>query len=486
MRQRIHAGTLVLVLATALLLAACAVNPVTGQQQLMLLSEQEESRLGRTTDQAVVQQYGLYQDAVLQNYLQAMGLPMGRNSHRPNLDWQFKIMDSPVVNAFAAPGGYIYVTRGLLAAVNNEAELAAVLGHEIGHVTARHSAQQYSSTMLANLGLGVGQAMLGGYGDLLGPLLKTSAGLLFLKFSRDDERQADALAVEYASRAGYDAGRMADFFITLQRQPGENGRQAGRLPEFFATHPSPENREATVRSMAVAWQARLPALTFRVNREPLLSRLDGLVYGEDPRLGFCEDGWYYLPQYQVQLPIPAGWQVEREGSKVQMRHPGQRAVSLLSIHPRSHADQVVAAFLKSTGAKVEQDHSLSGTALPGRRLVSLLGSAQQGAVVVSHIYQRGADVFAFHAMSAETNSVELTELMQQPAAGFTVMTDPARLQRQPQRIAVVRTARPATLQQTLAAMQIDRNLWATIAWLNSRQLTESLAAGEQIKVIRGS
>ena len=283
--MRISTGCvlLILLLLVVTALSGCAVNPVTGQQQFMLLNEQDEAMLGAKTDKEVVAQYGVYDDLRLQGYLQNMGRSMGQLSHRPDLDWRFKVMDTPVVNAFAAPGGYIYVTRGLLAAVNNEAELAGVLGHEIGHVTARHSAQKYSNMMLANLGLSLGQGVLGSYCDLLGPMLETGAGLLFLKFSRDDEREADALGVEYASRAGYDAGRMADFFITLERQSSMGGQDAGRLPEFFSTHPSPVNREANVRSMARDWQGRSPGRNFLVNRSLFLDQVDGLVYGEDPR-----------------------------------------------------------------------------------------------------------------------------------------------------------------------------------------------------------
>ncbi|MBW2451641.1 MAG: M48 family metalloprotease, partial [Deltaproteobacteria bacterium] len=195
MLTRIYRKSIYMVSFAALLwgLVACAVNPVTGKHQLMLLTEQGEVDLGAQTDQSIVQQYGLYADGGLQSYLPSVGMPIARISHRPDLAWKFKVMDSPVVNAFAAPGGYIYVTRGLLASVNNEAELAGILGHEIGHVTARHSASQYSNMMLANVGLGVGKTLLGNYGAALGPLMDAGTGLLFLKFSRDNEREADSL-----------------------------------------------------------------------------------------------------------------------------------------------------------------------------------------------------------------------------------------------------------------------------------------------------
>lgn len=484
MRKFVHLVALVLVLSGVFALFGCAVNPVTGQQQLMLLTEQDEAQMGKTTDQSVIDQYGVYKDSGLQTYLQTMGQAMGRNSHRANLDWQFKVMDTPVVNAFAAPGGYIYVTRGLLAAVNNEAELAGILGHEIGHVTARHSAQKYSKMMLANLGMGLGQTLLGSYGDVLSPILETGAGLLFLKFSRDDEREADALGVEYATRAGYDAGRMADFFITLQRQPSVNGQQSARLPEFFSTHPNPANREATVRTMAKNWQAKFPGQKFRVNRKSFLSKINGLVYGEDPRKGFREGDWYYLPKYRVKLPIPAGWKLEREGNNLQMTPQKGKAVSLFTIRPQSRASQVVIAFLKSTGAKVHQDHTSITDGMPTRQLLSVISDGNQRAVVVSHFYQKGPDVFAFHGMVDESSYSAMSKLIQRPATGFSAMTNRARLNRQPKRIVVKSVARSATMEKTLRTMKVDRKLWAKVAWINGRQLGDVLNGGEQIKVIK--
>jgi predicted Zn-dependent protease len=340
-------------------------------------------------------------------------------------------MDTSVVNAFAAPGGYIYVTRGLLAAVNNKAELAGVLGHEIGHVTARHSAQKYSKMMLANLGLNLGQSLLNDNSDLLGTVLESGVGLLFLKFSRDDERQADALGVEYATLAGYDAGRMADFFITWQRQPGSDGQQAARLPDFFSTHPNPVNREVTVRTMAKNWQAKAPGHKFRVNRKAFLREIDGLVYGEYPRQGFRDGDWYYLPQYKVKLPIQTGWELDREGNDLQMSHPQGKAVSLFSIHPESRTSQVVAAFLKATGAKVHQDRALSNAGMPARQLLSVISDGKNSAVVVSHFYQKGPDVFAFHGLTDAATYKTMSDLMQRPATGFAAMTNRARLNRQP-------------------------------------------------------
>ena len=170
----------------------------------------------------------MYPDSNLQNYLNERGQAMAKISHRPNLAFQFKVVDSDVVNAFAVPGGYVYVTRGILAHFNSEAQLMGVLGHEIGHVTARHSAQQYTSQTFTQLGLVIGMIAFPKF-QQFGDLASTGLQLLFLKFSRDHESQSDKLGVEYSSKLGYDAHEMASFFNTL----GKLGQISQRTQSEF-------------------------------------------------------------------------------------------------------------------------------------------------------------------------------------------------------------------------------------------------------------
>ena len=198
------------------LVVSCAINPVSGGRELMLLSESQEIELGRKTDGQVVSQYGIYEDQKLTDYINGLCQRFGKLSHRPNLNYQFKIVDTATVNAFAVPGGYIYFTHGILAHLNSEAELAGVMGHEMGHITARHSAQQYTRAQFAQVGLGLGMILSETVRNFCG-LAQFGVGMLFLRFSRDNERQADDLGVEYASKAGYDASQMASFFDTLER-----------------------------------------------------------------------------------------------------------------------------------------------------------------------------------------------------------------------------------------------------------------------------
>ncbi|MGD8916101.1 MAG: M48 family metallopeptidase, partial [Syntrophobacterales bacterium] len=262
--------TFALIILLISFLVSCAINPVTGQRELMLLDDQEEIELGRQANVQIVQEYGIYDDPELSTYVNDFCQRLAKISHRPNLSYECKVMDSPVVNAFALPGGYIYFTRGILAYLNNEAELITVMGHELGHITARHSAQQYSRAQLAQVGLGVGMVFMP---DIAGEVAQLGVQMLFLKFGRDDERQSDDLGVEYASKLGYDAKQMANFFNTLDRmRPSSDGSP---LPDWFSTHPNPAERNQTVSLRAKEWQDKLNLKNPKINRDEYLRRIDG-------------------------------------------------------------------------------------------------------------------------------------------------------------------------------------------------------------------
>ena len=185
-----------LMVIVLLIADSCAKNPVTGKNELMLMSKDQEIALGQQSDPEIVAFFGLYQDEELQKFIDVKGKEMAAISHRPDLPFEFKIVDSPVVNAFAVPGGYVYFTRGIMAHFNNEAEFAGVLGHEIGHVTARHSAKQYSNAMLGQIGLVAGSIISPEFAQFA-DIASTGLQLLFLKFARDAESQSDKLGVEY-------------------------------------------------------------------------------------------------------------------------------------------------------------------------------------------------------------------------------------------------------------------------------------------------
>lgn len=301
MRDRVFAR---LLLAIAVVTAACATNPVTGEREIMLVSEAQEIEIGRANDEQIVAYYGLYEDAELAAWVDSIGQRMAAASERPDLPWTFRVVDDTAVNAFALPGGFIYLTRGILSFMTSEAEVAGVLGHEIGHVTARHSAQQISRAQLAQIGLGVG-SIVSPEVRALGGILQTGVGLLFLKFGRDDESQADELGVRYAAEAGFDPRQLANFFSTIDRLSERGG---GRLPTWLSTHPDPQDRQQRVLEMSAPFVAA--AADLEVGRDQHFRRIDGMVFGPDPREGLMVGDTFKHPELLFQLDYPSGWTVQ--------------------------------------------------------------------------------------------------------------------------------------------------------------------------------
>jgi predicted Zn-dependent protease len=293
--------TLSAAVVALLAMGACATNPVTGQRQFTLISENDEIALGRNASKEVEQTIGLVDDAELQSYVRRIGLAMASASERPNLPWTFGVVDDATPNAFALPGGFVYVTRGMTTLMTSEAELASVLGHEIGHVTAKHSVTQVSQQQLAQLGLGVGALLLPRirpYESLFG----TGLGLLFLQHSRDAERQADDLGFKYALGRGYAMSEMAKVFRSLERLPGSEG---GALPTFLSTHPAPGERAKTIDAKVAALSASGRGTIVR--EAEYLREVDDLVYGDDPRQGFFREGEFVHPDLQFRFAFPQGW-----------------------------------------------------------------------------------------------------------------------------------------------------------------------------------
>ncbi len=331
---------------TATLLAgACAVNPATGERQLILMSEGQEIAMGREADQSISASLGNYDDASLQKYLTDIGNRMAGLSERPNLPWSFKVVDDPIVNAFALPGGFIYITRGIMAHFNSEAELASVVGHEIGHVTGRHSAEQLSRAQLAQVGLAAGQIF--GPQSLQGLVGAAGAGLglLFLKFGREDERQADDLGLRYMNRAGYDPREMPDVFAMLGSISVAGASDP--VPEWLSTHPNPENREQRIETAIAALGTDFSGRV--VGRDSYLDRLDGMIFGPDPRDGYFEGAHFFHPRLRLRLTFPDGWQTQNQRQAVAGINPDQNTMIQLAVATQSTPEAAMDAFVTQDG-----------------------------------------------------------------------------------------------------------------------------------------
>nr|MBF0220691.1 M48 family metalloprotease [Desulfobulbaceae bacterium] len=237
-------------LSAASMVAGCAVNPVTGESQLMLLSENQEIAIDHQNNpHQFSSDYGLVQDPALNAYLDRTGRRIASFTHRPQLPYSFNCVNAVYVNAYAFPGGTIGVTRGILLAMTNEAELAALLGHELGHINARHTAQQMSKSTLVQA-LSSGLTALAGaqsqaYGQLASQVSTLGAGALLASYSRENEREADSLSMEYMVRAGYNPAGVLELMGMLTRM---SQHQPSALEMMFATHPMSSERYGDAQS----------------------------------------------------------------------------------------------------------------------------------------------------------------------------------------------------------------------------------------------
>ena len=314
----------------ALTLADCATNPVTGNPNFVMMSESQEVNVGRTEDKKVREQYGIYEDAALQRYVNDIGQRLAKSSHRAGLNYQFLVVDSPEINAFALPGGYIYITRGILGYLNSEAELAAVLGHEIGHVTARHSVQQLSAATAANVGASVLQILVPQARNAAGDLLVNVLGSALLSgYGREHELEADRLGAEYLARTGYDPQAMITVVGVLKNQElfdAEVAKAEGREPRayhgLFASHPDNDTRLQEVVREAVKFKSA----ENRVNREEFLRRIDRMVYADSPEQGIVRNNTFYHSEFGLTLRFPADWKVRNSAENVAAQSPDRTAL----------------------------------------------------------------------------------------------------------------------------------------------------------------
>ncbi|MDZ7739307.1 MAG: M48 family metalloprotease [Bacteroidales bacterium] len=475
-----------LMLIIIIMAVSCAVNPVTGKMQLMIVSEAQEIRQGAEYDPQVTATFGVYEDEAALSFIQAKADEMGKISHRPNLKYHVKILDSPVVNAFAVPGGYIYFTRGILAQFNNEAEMIGVLGHEMGHITARHSVSRQSKQTLGQLLL-VGGMIASEEFASYAQYAMQGMQLLFLKFSRDDERQADDLGVAYSSQIGYDAHMMADFFEVLNKMslPDEQGG----VPTFLSTHPNPENRQEDVMQEAKKWQDSLAMDTWKVNADSYLQMIDGMVYGDDPRQGYVEDNTFYHPELKFSFSFPAGWQFENMPTQVNMAPSDGKALMVFTMASASSLEEAVNTTLEKLGLDQQERSNTSINGMPAIITVSqqlnqdqATGQTQTNRIMSGFIDYNNK-YYVFHGVTSETDYNTYAGTFRTNMNTFSSLSDPSKLNRQAMRIRIRRVGNTVTLAKALSNMGVPQDKIEEMALLNNLEPEEIVPEGKTLKVI---
>ncbi len=455
---------------------ACATNPATGKRELSLVGEGQEIAMGAEGAKAAAAQMGVYPDSAIQRYVASLGQSIARIGERPTLPWSFTVVDDPIVNAFALPGGPIFVSRGILAYMNSEAQLVSVLGHEVGHVTAKHSVNQISKQQVLGGLLTVGMIVrpeLQQVGDLAGQGL----GLLFLKYGRDDETQADDLGFRYMTRLGYDPHEMAEMFKTLERLGGGSGSRG--TPEWLSTHPDPGNRVAkTGERIAASKQSYAGA---RVEHVAFLRRMDGVIFGDDPRQGYFQQSAFIHPSLKFRFDFPPGWQTQNSAQAVVGASAKGDAQIALELAGSETPQQALSKFLGQEGVRAM---GTSASAING--LAAAVGQftapSQSGTVLAGYVafVQLDGTTYRLLAITPQQLVSAYDGVFRATIGSFQRLTDTRLMTVKPQRMRLIQLPRAMTLTEFNTLYPSTISL-ATLATINAVDPGVTIPAGMLVK-----
>ena len=474
-------------------LTGCAVNPVSGETEMAFISEEKEIELGRKNDVEVRKQYGVYNDEKLQAYVDNIGQELAKRSHRPNIKYTFTVLDSPEINAFALPGGYIYITRGILAYVNSEAELAAVIGHEIGHVTARHGVQQYSKATATSIGFTIATIMVPELRtDVSQQLLNVLGNAIISGYGREAELEADRLGAEYIARDGYRPSAMIDVISVLKNQEEferERAKRENREPQVyhgvFASHPSADNRLQQVVAQAESLKQAGRA-NGRAERQRYLDRMNGVVFGYSVSQGIRRNNHFYHKGLGLALSFPEGWQIENLPTQLLARNAERDAlIDVRLIEAKDKLPSTPEALIKD---KLKTDTlegaALTGTGLPSfstiRNLRTPWGKRKTR---VSAVYFGGQAYLIYGTAKDEQRFVELDPLFVQTSASLRALKGVENKLASGLRIRIARVRSGQNFSTLARQSPVTNYPELTLRLINNKFPDGKLAVGEQIKLI---
>lgn len=478
------------------LVAGCSIqkNPVTGTTRAFGYSWSQEEQIGKEVDPEIVAQFGLYDDENVSDYVVEIGEKILSESHlrRPDTDkkfsetaFTFRILDSPVINAFALPGGYVYFTRGMMVHLSNEAQFAVVMGHEIGHVAARHSSQRALRQTIGQVavigGAVMGQEIFGLPGQTIMDLSSTAAQLIFLSYSRENERESDKLGVEYAAMSNYDAAEGAALFTSLKRISEMHDQS---IPNFVSTHPDPGEREQTIPEEASQWKDLGYEQSMR-NKERYMEIIDGMVFGEDPRQGFKEDGFFYHPDLAFQFEIPGGWSLVNQPSQVVLLSPDEDAVSVFRIDSESETpQQSVRSVTSQEGVTVVDEGSAMSSGEWNAWVAKAHASLEDGTPLTIQVYALAYDdnIYRFLSYTERDKYDAMEPGFSTATESFDRLTDRRKLNIEPVRVQTFRTDRSGSFESFLPDPLPMGTEALEIAIMNQVELDEQIEQGRWLKI----
>ncbi len=469
----------------ALLSTGCATNPVTGNPNFVVMSESQEISTGRRADADVRKQYRVYDAQTLQDYVNQVGQKLAHNSHRPNLAYHFTVLDSTEVNAFSLPGGYVYITRGILSYLNSEAELGAVLGHEIGHVTARHSVQQISAATAANVGVQIASVFLPELRSVTGSNLTNLLGNALLSgYGREHELEADRLGAEYLGRSGYDPQAMVNVIGVLKNQElydAEVAKQEGREPRayhgLFATHPDNDTRLKQV----VAEAQGLTQSDTTVNRGVFLREIDGMIYGDSPEQGITRNGSFYHAELGLALKFPEGWRIHNLPERVQAQSPGNDGsveMRLGADKPEGTPEDYLRKLLRLTFGVEIQSFTLNGFPAAAAAITS-----HGKPVKITVIYFNNRAILIVGGAASRSAFERYRENFDSTAASFHAITEIERKLAKPLKIKIISARENLTYAELAKTSPLGKNAESHLRLLNAHYPSGEPTRGQALKIV---
>lgn len=479
-------GKMLMTGAALCALAACSTNPATGERQFTaLMSPAQENQVGAQENAKVLQTYGIPENSQnLQAYVNQVGQRVAQDTERSDVQYKFTLLDSPMVNAFALPGGYVYVTRGLMALANSEAEFAGVVAHEIAHITGRHSAERYSQGVLTTLGAAALSIALDS--NAASQALGVGSQLYMSSYSRGQESQADDLGIRYLHKAGYDTFAMASFLNALDRdsQLGDQARgQSGGGVDYFATHPKTADRV----NQATAIAAQYAANQKTVNRNKYLRMIDGMVYGDSERQGFVRGQTFWHPQMGFTFTAPAGFTLSNQPTQVIAASKQTGAVIILdSAQNPQGADPLT--YLTSTwmqGKPVTGAERIDINGKPAAT-ASIPGTVQGQAVTIRLVaVQWAPDKFFRFQMAIPGNAgAALVDELKRATYSLRPMTAQEKQSIRPRKLKIVTAGAGDTAASLAARMAVDTGDRAQhFRVLNGLENGQDIQPGQLYKIV---
>jgi predicted Zn-dependent protease len=483
--KKLMRGLVAVVILTPLVSACISQNPATGEQNFTpFMSPQQEIQIGAEEHPKMVKQFGgAYDDPVIGGYVASIGGRLASHSERADLKFRFTVLNSPVVNAFALPGGYVYISRGLLALANSEAEIASVLGHEIGHVTARHSAQRYNKSVM----LGLGSALLGAVSRNrnVGQLAQMGSEVYLKSHSREQEHQADELGIRYLARTGYATQDSVSFLRSLQAEStlarsiaGKQGKDPAA--SIFSTHPRTADRvQRTARETARA-NPNAPNL-----RSRLLDKLDGMIYGDDPAQGLVRGRKFFHGDLGFTFTVPPGFRLintpravladDKKGGKIIFDH-----------EPKPWNGNLSGYLIRKWGQKLKltdvEPITISGMkAATGSARVNGKNGPLDLRLVAIRFKPKFIARFLFVSPVARTD--KLDEGFRRTAFRFRKLADNEKNLVRPLRLRVITVGSRDTVKSLAAKIPFDDFREARFRVLNGLGPNDRLKTGQRAKIV---